>query len=220
MAYLDFVGRVHRSTSRNYLERVTQTDKAECAERAVKFDKDYWDGDRRHGYGGYHYDGRWKAVAEEMAAHYRLPPDARILDVGCGKGFLLYDFTQVLPKSTIVGVDISGYALRNAKEEVRHCLSQATAARLPFPDKSFDLVYSITTLHNLFNYDLWASLREIERVARGPKYVVVETYRNEKEKVNLLYWQLTCRAFHTPSEWLWLFRQSGYSGDHGFIVFE
>jgi SAM-dependent methyltransferase len=220
MAYLDFINRVHKSTKRNYIERVTQADKAECAELAIKFDKDYWDGDRKTGYGGYRYDGRWKVVAEEMAAYYKLPSDARILDVGCGKGFLLYDFTQVLPKSSVVGIDISGYALRNAKEEVRPRLVQATAARLPFPDKSFDLVYSITTLHNLYNYDLSASLREIERVARGPKYIVVETYRNEREKANLLYWQLTCRAFHTPAEWQWWFRETGYSGDHGFIVFE
>lgn len=220
MAYLDFINRVHKSTKRNYLERVTQADKAECAELAVRFDRDYWDGDRKTGYGGYRYDGRWKVVAEEMTAHYRLPPDARILDVGCGKGFLLYDFTQVLPRAKVAGIDISEYALRNSKEEVRPFLARATASRLPFPDKSFDLVYSITTLHNLYNYDLWASLKEIERVSRGPKYVVVETYRDEREKVNLLYWQLTCRAFHTPAEWQWLFQQTGYRGDHGFIVFE
>ncbi len=220
MAYLDFINRVHKSTKRNYLERVTQADKAECAELAVRFDKDYWDGDRKTGYGGYRYDGRWRPVAQDLATHYRLPSDARILDVGCGKGFLLYDFTQVIPGARVQGIDISHYALRNAKEEVRPNLIQATAARLPFPDKSFDLVYSITTLHNLYTYDLWASLREIERVARGPKYIVVETYRNEREKVNLMYWQLTCRAFHTPAEWEWIFRETGYTGDHGYIVFE
>jgi protein-L-isoaspartate(D-aspartate) O-methyltransferase len=220
MAYLDFINRVHKSTKRNYLERVTQADKAECAELAVKFDKDYWDGDRKTGYGGYRYDGRWRAVADDLIAHYRLPKDARILDVGCGKGFMLYDFTQALPQATVVGIDISGYALRNAKEEVRPRLCQATASRLPFPDKSFDLVYSITTLHNLYTYDLWWALQEIERVGRGAKWVVVETYRNEREKVNLMYWQLTCRAFQTPKEWEWLFRQTGYTGDHAFIAFE
>jgi protein-L-isoaspartate(D-aspartate) O-methyltransferase len=220
MAYLDFINLVHKSTKRNYLERVTQADKAECAELAIRFDKDYWDGDRKTGYGGYKYDGRWRAVADAMVSHYRLPPEASILDVGCGKGFLLYDFTQALPKSRVTGIDISGYALRNAKQEVRPHLIQATAGRLPFPDRSFDFVYSITTLHNLYNYELWASLREIERVARGPKYIVVETYRNEREKVNLMYWQLTCRAFLKPGEWEWVFRETGYSGDHGFIVFE
>lgn len=220
MSYVDFLSRVHKSTKRDYLERVVQHDKVECAEIAIQFGKDYWDGDRRHGYGGFCYDGRWKAVADEMAAHYKLAPDASVLDVGCGKGFLLYDFTQTLPQAKVAGVDISTYAIENAKEEIRPNLQVAPAQRLPFPDKSFDYVYSILTLHNLYLPDLFTALQEIERVARGPKYVVVETYRNEREKVNLMYWQLTCRAFHTPSEWEWLFAQAGYTGDHSFIVFE
>ncbi len=220
MAYLDFISRVHKSTKRDYLERVCVHDKVACAELAVQFGKDYWDGDRKTGYGGYRYDGRWRAVAEDIARHYKLPADARILDVGCGKGFLLYEFTQVVPGARVTGIDISDYGLRNAKPEVRPSLQRATASSLPFRDRSFDLVVSVLTLHNLYNYDLWGALREIERVGRGAKYVVVETYRNEREKVNLLYWQLTCRAFHTPAEWEWLFARAGYTGDHSFIVFE
>jgi hypothetical protein len=68
--------------------------------------------------------------------------------------------------------------------------------------------------------NLFSSLREIERVGRGAKYICVEAYRNEREKVNLMYWQLTCRAFHTPAEWEWLFAQTGYKGDHEYIVFD
>ena len=220
MAYVDFISRVHKRTKRDYLERVCVHDKAECAEIAVKFGKDYWDGDRKHGYGVYGDDGRWRVVAEDIVRHYKLPADARILDVGCGKGFLLYEFTQVLPGARVAGIDISDYGVRNAKEEVRPLLQIASAPALPFRDRSFDLVISILTLHNLYTYDLWKALEEIERVGRGAKYVVVETYRNEREKVNLLYWQLTCRAFHTPAEWAWGFAKSGYTGDHSFIVFE
>jgi ubiquinone/menaquinone biosynthesis C-methylase UbiE len=220
MAELDFLSPVHKSTKRDYRQRVLEHDKVECAEKAVQFGFDYWDGAREHGYGGYRYDGRWRAVAELIVNHYQLRPDARILDVGCGKAFLLYEFTQLLPDCEVVGIDISTYALEHAKEEVRPFLQEASAAQLPFPDRSFDLVFSINTLHNLYNYDLWAALREMERVGRGAKYLVVETYRNEREKVNLLYWQLTCRAFHTPREWEWLFQQTGYTGDHGFITFE
>ena len=220
MAYVDFINRVHKSTARNYLERVSVHDKVACAELATQFGKDYWDGDRSTGYGGYRYDGRWRAVAEDMAAHYGLPKDAGVLDVGCGKGFLLYEFTQVLPGARVAGIDVSEYGIEHAKEEVRPNLQVAPAQALPFPDKSFDFVYSILTLHNLYLHDLWKALQEIERVARGPKYVVVETYRSEREKVNLMYWQLTCRAFHTPAEWEWLFTKTGYTGDHSFIVFE
>ena len=220
MAHLDFLSSVHKSTKRDYRQRVLDHDKADCAELACQFGRDYWDGERHLGYGGYRYDGRWRPVAEAIARHYDLKPGSTILDVGCGKAFLLYEFTQVVPGAKVVGIDISTYGIENAKEEVRPFLQVGSAAALPFPDKSFDLVISLNVLHNLYNYDLWSARQEIERVGRGGKYLVVETYRNEREKVNLLYWQLTCRAFHTPQEWEWLYQQAGYTGDHGYITFE
>jgi len=220
MAYVDFLTTVHTSTRRNYLERVTQHDKAAIAEVSTQFGQEYWDGERQYGYGGYRYDGRWRAVAEAFARHYNLQPGASILDVGVGKGFLLYEFTQVVPGARVAGIDISTYAIENAKEEVRPFLQVGNAKSLPYPDASFDLVYSINTLHNLFLPDLWSALTEIERVARQSKHITIEGYRNEREKVNLMYWQLTCRAFHTPAEWEFLFERAGYTGDYGCIYFE
>lgn len=220
MANVDFLSPLHRRTSRDYRQRVLEFDKAHCAEVAARFDVDYWDGERQYGYGGYRYDGRWRAVAEEMVRFYGLTSASRVLDVGCGKAFLLYEFTQVVPGIQVVGLDISEYALAHAKEEVRPYLVAGRAQELPFPDRSFDLVYSITTLHNLYLPDLWQALGELERVSRGGKYLCVEAYRNEREKVNLMYWQLTCRAFHTPAEWEWLFSRTGYTGDYSFIYFE
>lgn len=220
MALIDFLSTIHRSTKRDYLGRVQEFPKAEAARLARKWDKDYWDGDRKTGYGGYHYDGRWRAVADEMVRHYGLRAGHQILDVGCGKAFLLYEFTRACPGVEVVGLDISEYALANAKEEVKPFLRAGTAAELPFADRSFDLVISINTLHNLYCYELAPALREMERVARGAKYLCVESYRTEEEKANLLYWQLTCEMFCTPREWEWWFAQTGYSGDHSFIFFE
>lgn len=216
----DFVSLIHKATTRDYLARVTEFPKAEAAQLARQWAHDYWDGDRKVGYGGMRYDGRWRKVADAMAAHYGLKAGDKVLDIGCGKGFLLYDLTQAVPGLEVRGLDISTYALEHAKPEIKDSLVQGTAAKLPFADGEFDLVISINTLHNLYCYDLDAALREMERVGKKHKYLCVESYRNEVEKVNLLYWQLTCEAFCTPAEWEWWFQQTGFTGDSSFIYFE
>ena len=220
MAYVDFLSVIHKSTPRDYLARVNEYPKAKAAEAAKRFGREYWDGDRKTGYGGYQYDGRWRKVADAMRDHYGLKAGDRVLDIGCGKGFLLYDITQSVPGIHVAGIDISEYAIRNSKQEVRPFLEVANARQLPFADDTFDFVLSITTLHNLPCYDLAAALREMQRVGRRHKYLCVESYRNEAERVNLLYWQLTCEMFCSPDEWQWWFEQTGYTGDHSFIYFE
>jgi protein-L-isoaspartate(D-aspartate) O-methyltransferase len=220
MAYVDLISSVHRSTRRDYLGRVNEFPKAEAAKLAKKFDVEYWDGDRKTGYGGYKYDGRWRAVAGAIARHYGIRAGDHILDVGCGKGFLMYDLSQAVPGVSVTGLDASRYALTHCKEEVGNCLVEGSAGKLPFADKSFDLVISINTLHNLYCFELHDALREIERVGRKHKYICVESYRNEEEKTNLLYWQLTCEMFCSPEEWVWWFGLTGYTGDHSFIYFE
>jgi len=222
MAYVDLMSVLHKATKRDYLARVNDPEypKAMAAELAKQWGYDYWDGDRRINYGGYRYmEGRWEKVARAMVEHYGLKSGDRVLDVGCGKGFLLYDFTKVLPGIEVCGIDVSQYAIENAKEEVRDRLTVGNATSLPWPDEHFDFAYSINTLHNLHCYDLDKALRELDRVGKK-KYLCVESYRNEVEKANLLYWQVTCEAFNTPEEWAWWFRHTGYTGDHSFIFFE
>ena len=220
---IDFLSAVHKSTQRDYLARVNDPEfpKAKAAALAKQWGHDYWDGDRRINYGGYRYlPGRWQKVSDMMRDHYALTADHSVLDVGCGKGFLLHDFTLSVPGITVAGLDISEYALEHAKEEVKPHLALGTAADLPYEDDSFDFVYSITTLHNLHTYDLEAALKEMQRVTRKHAYLCVESYRTEEEKANLLYWQVTCEAFYTPEEWAWWFERTGYAGDHSFIYFE
>jgi len=223
MAYIDLLSAIHKSTQRDYLARVNDPDfpKAKAAALAKQWNFDYWDGDRKICYGGYRYmEGRWEKVARAMVEQYGIKPGDKILDVGCGKGFLLYDFTKVVPDLELHGIDISEYAIANAKDEIKDCLQVGNATSLPYTDHYFDFVFSITTLHNLHCYDLDKALREIERVSKKNKYICVESYRNEEEKANLLYWQVTCEAFNTPEEWDWWFKQTGYTGDHSFIYFE
>ena len=223
MSYIDFLSVVHKSTQRDYLARVNDSEfpKDRAAALAKKWDFDYWDGDRRINYGGYKYmEGRWEKVAKVMIEHYGLKAGDKILDIGCGKGFLLYDFTKILPGIEVYGIDISNYAIENSKEEIKDKLIIGNATSLPFEDNYFDFVFSLNTFHNLECYDLFAALKEMERVGKSNKYICVESYRNEVEKANLLYWQVTCEAFNTPKEWDWWFEQTGYTGDHSFIYFE
>ena len=201
MAYVDLISSIHKSTSRDYLARVNDPEfpKAKAASLAKQFAYDYWDGDRKICYGGYRYlEGRWEKVARAMVEHYGVKPGDKILDIGCGKAFLLYDFTKVLPDLELYGLDISQYAIDNAKEEIKDRLHVGNATSLPFPDQYFDFVFSLNTLHNLHCYELDKALREIERVGKKNKYICVESYRSEQEKANLLYWQVTCEAFNSP----------------------
>lgn len=210
---------LHTSTKRDYLARMNNN-KVHCMRIARNYGQEYWDGDRKYGYGGYKYDGRWSAAAQKLINLYKLPANAKILDVGCGKAFLLYELKKLLPQATIVGFDASAYAVENAKAEIRSNILHHQAEKVyPFKYLEFDLVISITTLHNLKIHHLSSALQEIERVGKN-KYVVVESYRNEEELFNLECWALTCQAFFSPEEWRWLFDRFGYRGDYEFIYFQ
>ena len=221
MENIDFMSALHKKTTRDYLARVNDPEypKHRAASLAKRWGFDYWDGDRRVCYGGYKYiAGRWLPVAKSIVDHYRLKSGDKILDIGCGKGYQLVEFGNINPNFELVGLDISSYAIEDSHPDITNNLMLGCASKLPFADDYFDFAFSITTLHNLYCNDLYEALREVERVAKR-KYLCVESYRNEEEKANLLYWQVTCEAFHTPEEWLWWFNLAGYSGDYSFIYF-
>lgn len=208
---MDFVSELHKATKRDYIGRVTSADKAECARVAKEYGYDYWDGDRKYGYGGYHYDGRWQSVAQKMAEYYQLMPGQKVLDVGCGMAHLLYELARLVPGLEVRGIDISQYALAHAKKEIRDKVQYGQAQNIPFGDDEFDLVISLATLHNLKVYDLKKAVKEIERVSKGSSYIMVESFRNDREEVNMLYWQLTCASYHSVDEWEWLYQEWGYT---------
>ena len=216
---LNIVTPLHKRTARDYLARMVD-DKVACMVKAKEYEFDYWDGDRRYGYGGYRYDGRHKVVAEQLIATYGLRDGARILDVGCGKAFLLHELKLLLPASEVVGFDVSKYGLADAPEAIRPSLIRARAQDpYPWGDKHFDLVISLGALHNLRLFELQTALKEIERVGTR-KYVMVESYRNEAEQFNLQCWALTAESFFDTEEWIWLYEHFGYTGDYEFIYFE
>lgn len=216
---VDYVTQIHQSTSRNYIDRMID-DKVFCMKKAKEYEADYWDGDRRFGYGGYNYlAGRWKPVAQALIKNYNLTNDSSVLDIGCGKGFLLYEMKLLLPGLRISGFDISRHGIANAKEEVKeHLFIHRAQDPFPFEKNEFDLVISLGCLHNLRIFELDLALEEMERVALNG-YLMIESYRNEQEQFNLQCWALTCESFFDTKEWPWLFKNMGYKGDYEFIYF-
>jgi len=201
-------------TKRNLDEaQLDRTD--EVREIARKFNKDFFDGERKYGYGGYNYNPRfWTKVVKDFQNYYKLKDGSKILDVGCGKGFMIYDFLKLNPKFEIKGIDISNYAINNCKKEVVNNLQVASCDDLPFEDNSFDLVISINTIHNLERDGCGKSLREINRVSKKNKFIIVDAYRNDDEKEKMFAWNLTAKTIMHVDEWLKFFEENKYDGDY------
>ncbi len=217
---LNIVTPLHQMTKRDYIARMVD-DKVTCMLKAKEYEKDYWDGDRRFGYGGYKYmEGRWTPVAQALIDTYGLTNESKVLDVGCGKAYLLYEMKKLLPDLEIAGFDISHHGLADAKPEVRDDLFLYRAQdAYPYGDNHFDLVISLATFHNLRLFELKTALSEVERVGKQA-YVMLESYRNEQELFNLQCWALTAESFFDSAEWIWLYNHFGYTGDYEFIYME
>ena len=187
---------------------------------ALQFGKEYFDGTREQGYGGYRYDGRWLPIAEDMVRHFGLKAGDRVLDVGCGKGFLVKDLMKTCPGLEAFGIDISEYAVMNCEPEVVGRLHVGNAIQLPFPNSSFQAVISINTIHNLERAGCIQALREMQRLAPGFGYAQVDAYRNPEERQIFEDWMLTARTYGTPAEWREILREAGYTGDYFWTILE
>lgn len=185
---------------------------------AKQFGEMYWDGPRTHGYGGYRYDGRWRSVARDIIQHFGLKPGMRVLDIGCGKGFLVKDLMLECEGLEVFGLDISRYAIHNAPSELAGRLHLGTADDLPFAEKTFDCVISINALHNLPREKVVTALKEIKRVSRGKHFVQVDAYYTPEQKDVFESWVLTAEFYGYPEEWFEVFKEAGYTGDWDWTV--
>ena len=216
-----FLQILHNSTKRNFIERM-QNDKVKCMKEAKKYAENYWDGDRKFGYGGYKYiPGRWKKLAAQLIKTYNLKNNTNILDIGCGKGFLLKEINLINPSIKIHGFDISKYAIKHSASEIRDKLFiHDIREKTNFKNGYFDLVICNGVMHNLEINELKFSINEINRISKGNQYILVESYKNNQELFNLQCWALTCNSFFSKKEWEWIFLEFGYKGDYEFIYFK
>lgn len=205
-------------SKRNVEERgISKTEQDRALAR--KFGKEFFDGDRSHGYGGFNYHPRfWQPVIPTFQKYWSLNSESSVLDIGCAKGFMLHDFAQLIPGITVKGIDISNYAIENAIEDMRPNVQVASAVDLPFPDKSFDVTISVTTIHNLEGDELIKALQEIERVSRKGSFITVDAYRDDTEKERMLAWNLTAKTILHVDEWRTLFKEAGFTGDYYWFM--
>lgn len=186
---------------------------------ARRFGREFFDGERRHGYGGFSYHPRfWQPVIPTLRDFYGLGPDSAVLDVGCAKGFMLHDLRELIPGITVRGVDVSEYAICNAMDDIKSFVQVGNALELPFADRSFDLVVAINTLHNLERPDLVRALAEVSRVSRGGAFITVDAYRNDEEREAMFAWNLTAKTILSVPEWVDLFAEAGYEGDYYWFI--
>jgi SAM-dependent methyltransferase len=196
------------------LESRAATKTEEVRSVARKFGQEFFDGNRKYGYGGFSYNPRfWEEVVPTFQDFYQLSNESRVLDVGCAKGFMMYDFSRLIPGIHIEGIDISEYAIKNSMESMKSNVKCANAIDLPYEDNSFDLVISINTIHNLESTECSLALQEIERVSSANSFITVDAYENDIEKKQMFDWNLTAKTIFSTSEWKLFFEESGYSGD-------
>jgi len=187
---------------------------------ALKFDKEYFDGSRNQGYGGYKYDGRWIPVAKKLVNLFSLKEQSKFLDIGCAKGFLLYDLHAINPLIHLYGLDISRYAKNNSPIEIRDKIKIGNCKHLDFPTDFFDGVVAINTIHNLEIDDCINAIKEIQRVSGGNAFIQVDAYRNDKELNIFKDWMLTAKTFLKPEEWLEVFKKANYTGYYDWTILE
>ena len=181
-----------------------------------QYGEEYFDGDRSVGYGGYRYDGRWKPVAKDIVKYYSLKKGDKFLDIGCAKGFLVQDMLDL--GIDAYGADISEYAIKSASKKLQGRLHICDAKNLYFPNKSFDVVVSINTIHNLEKQNCLRALREVQRLAKKGSFVQVDSYMNEKQKKIFESWVLTAKYYDYTHKWVELFRKAKYTGEYYWTI--
>jgi len=186
--------------------------------KAFELGKDYYDGDRENGYGGFKYDGRWAKIIPTIIERYNLTNKSAVLDLGCKKGFFVHDLKEALPGIKVRGIECSQYPIDNAMESVKENIILNDYESLPYDDKEFDFVLAFAAIYMLNLRGVMDALREIQRVSNGNSYVTLGAYRTNEEKELFLKWTLLGTTVLHVDDWMEVFKATGYTGDYYFTT--
>jgi SAM-dependent methyltransferase len=182
----------------------------------LSYGSTYYDGaDYGVGYGVYRYDGRYGSSVEKIIAHYKLSAGAKILEIGCAKGFILYEFWK--RGMAVAGMDISGYAVANAIDAVRPFIAQGSCERVPWDSDFFDLVYCKETLPHLAEDQLRQTIPEMQRVCKSDNILLdIQVSENERGRALMKIWDETQQSCHGAGWWRALLGELKFRGQVNF----
>ena len=147
--------------------------------------------------------GQWPSRLLDMAG---LSPTDRLLDVGCGTGILARAAAERVPEGTVTGLDQNDGMLSVARRsDAAVTWRHGSAEALPFPDESFDHVFSQFAL--MFFADKAAGLREMRRVLRPGGSATIATWADVAKSpgyaamiqlLRRLFGDAAAEALHAP----------------------
>lgn len=210
--HIDFFKRLPKDIRGERIKKRLNLTQQEIS-KLKEYGHEYFDGEL--GYGGYYYDGRWKPVAEEMISYYGLTKDSKVLEIGCAKGYLMYEFYK-LGIENVFGCDISSYAISQVPKEIAGNFKVINADSLRYEGFQFDLVVSIDCIHNLDSDGVDKAIREMMRVSKKDVFIRVGSYQTQEQLYSIRKWGVTSLTFDSPEEWLARFKRLNYKGDYYF----
>ena len=186
---------------------------------AWKLNKEYYDGNRNNGYGGFYYDGRWMKLLPKIIKKYKLSNNSKILDLGCKKGFIMKDFKILLPKAEVWGIEDHDYPIFHAEKDIKPNIIKSEYYNIPFKDNHFDLVIGFSSIYRYNFLDMVNTIKEIKRVSKN-SFLTLGAYSNIKNR-NIFYnWSLLGTTILHEKEWVKLFKLLNYKGDYYFTTAE
>lgn len=181
---------------------------------AWELGREYYDGKRINGYGGFKYDGRWLKLLPKIIKKYKLNKNSKFLDIGCKKGFLLKDLNSLVPGIKSYGLENHEYPLKKIKK-LKSKIIMSDYYNLPYKDKYFDFVIAFNSIYMQSLGDVIKTLKEINRVSKN-SYIVLASGEDEKEIQKFYKWTLIGTTIQLKKDWIKLFKKIGYKGDYYF----